>query len=574
MYKNSKYTVLFPLLLAAGVVLGLLLGQYMGRNSTTSEIKGMLRQMALPTNKLTYTLSLIENQYVDSVAMDSLAEHVIPLLVKELDPHSVYIPASEMQEINEPLEGEFDGIGVVFNMATDTVIVLNVIPQGPSDKAGVKAGDRIVEIGDSLVAGRKIPQNNVVKMLRGPRGTTVRLGLERQGISDLVEVEVVRGVIPIRSIESAFRIADGVGYVKLGQFARTTFDEFRKALASLRAEGVTKLIFDLRGNSGGFLDQAIAVANEFLHEGQLIVYTEDRRHEQLREYADGKGSAQDMEVVVLIDEGSASSSEILAGALQDNDRGTIIGRRSFGKGLVQQQIPYADGSALRLTVARYYTPTGRSIQKPYTSGDAESYDADIWNRYQHNEFFSADSIRFDNALRRTTPGGKVVYGGGGIMPDIFVPLDTTDLTKYYLEVSGRNILYRYTIEYADAHRKALNAVRTTADLRALLDADRGLVDDFVRYAARKGVAPRYGDIARSRQLMEAQLKAYIGRNTSLEDSGYFLSIYPEDEVIVRAIGELEHPTIPTVKAAEAVAEGEPAEEQPAEEEPAEEAPHD
>ena len=574
MYKNSRSTVLLPLVVAAAVALGIFLGQFLGRSSAESDIKGILRSLALPQNKVSQTLSLIETQYVDSVAIDSLVERALPVIVSELDPHSVYIPASEMAEINEPLDGEFDGIGVVFNMATDTVIVLNVIPQGPSDKAGVKAGDRIVEIGDSLVAGRKIPQNNVVKMLRGPRGTTVRLGLERQGISDLVEVEVVRGVIPIRSIESAFRIADGVGYVKLGQFARTTFDEFRKALASLRAEGVTKLIFDLRGNSGGFLDQAIAVANEFLHEGQLIVYTEDRRHEQLREYADGKGSAQNMEVVVLIDEGSASSSEILAGALQDNDRGTIIGRRSFGKGLVQQQIPYADGSALRLTVARYYTPTGRSIQKPYTSGDAESYDADIWNRYQHNEFFSADSIRFDDALRRTTPGGKVVYGGGGIMPDIFVPLDTTDLTKYYLEVSGRNILYRYTIEYADAHRKALNAVRTTADLRALLDADRGLVDDFIRYAARKGVAPRYGDIARSRQLMEAQLKAYIGRNTSLEDSGYFLSIYPEDEVIVRAIGELEHPTIPTVKAAEAVAEGEPAEEQPAEEEPAEEAPHD
>ena len=498
----------------------------------------------------------------------------LPFWLRERLMETMLIPASEMAALNEPLEGEFDGIGVVFNMATDTVIVLNVIPHGPSDKAGVKAGDRIVEIGDSLVAGRKIPQNEVVKMLRGPRGSKVRLGLGRQGIDGLVEVEVERGIIPIRSVESAFRIVDGIGYVKLGQFARTTAGEFRAALDTLRAQGVSKLIFDLRGNSGGFLDQAIAVANEFLHEGQLIVYTEDRRHEQLREYADGTGSAQEMEVAVLIDEASASSSEILAGALQDNDRGTIVGRRSFGKGLVQQQIPYADGSALRLTVARYYTPTGRSIQKPYTSGDAESYDADIWNRYQHNEFFSADSIRFDDALRRTTPGGKVVYGGGGIMPDIFVPLDTTDLTKYYLEVSGRNILYRYTIEYADAHRKALNAVRTTADLRALLDADRGLVDDFIRYAARKGVAPRYGDIARSRQLMEAQLKAYIGRNTSLEDSGYFLSIYPEDEVIVRAIGELEHPTIPTVKAAEAVAEGEPAEEQPAEEEPAEEAPHD
>ena len=538
MYKNSKRTVLFPLLLAAGVVLGLVLGQYLGRNSTTSQLKGMLSRMALPTNKLTYTLSLIENQYVDSVSMDSLAEHVIPLLVQELDPHSVYIPASEMQALNEPLEGEFDGIGVVFNMATDTVIVLNVIPQGPSDKAGIKAGDRIIEIGDSVVAGRKIPQNNVVKMLRGPRGTTVHLGIGRQGISGLVPIDVERGVIPIRSIESAFRIADGVGYVKLGQFARTTYDEFRRALASLRAEGVTKLIFDLRGNSGGFLDQAIAVANEFLHKGQLIVYTEDRRHEQLREYADGNGSAQDMEVVVLIDEGSASSSEILAGALQDNDRGTIVGRRSFGKGLVQRQIPYSDGSALRLTTARYYTPTGRSIQKPYTIGDDESYEEDIWNRYKNNEFFSADSIHFADSLKRTTPGGKVVYGGGGIMPDVFIPADTTDVTKYFIEVSGRNILYRYTIEYADRHREALNAVQTIGDLQALLDSDKTLVDDFVRYAARKGVAPRYGDIARSRRLIEAQLRAYIGRNTKLEDNGFYANIYPVDNVIVRAVGIL------------------------------------
>lgn len=538
MYKNSKHTVLFPLLLAAGVVLGLVLGQYLGRNSTTSQLKGMLSRMALPANKLTYTLSLIENQYVDSVSMDSLSEHVIPLLVKELDPHSVYIPASEMQALNEPLEGEFDGIGVVFNMATDTVIVLNVIPHGPSDKAGIKAGDRIIEIGDSVVAGRKIPQNNVVRMLRGPRGTTVHLGIGRQGIAGLVPIDVERGVIPIRSIESAFRIADGVGYVKLGQFARTTYDEFHKALASLRAEGVTKLVFDLRGNSGGFLDQAIAVANEFLHKGQLIVYTEDRRHEQLREYADGNGSAQDMEVVVLIDEGSASSSEILAGALQDNDRGTIVGRRSFGKGLVQRQIPYSDGSALRLTTARYYTPTGRSIQKPYTIGDDESYEEDIWNRYKNNEFFSADSIHFADSLKRTTPGGKVVYGGGGIMPDVFIPADTTDVTKYFIEVSGRNILYRYTIEYADRHREALNAVKTIDELQALLDSDKTLVDDFVRYAARKGVAPRYGDIARSRRLIEAQLRAYIGRNTTLEDNGFYANIYPVDNVIVRAIGIL------------------------------------
>ena len=538
MYRNSKQAILFPLLLAAGVAAGLLLGHYLGRNTTASQLKGVLDRMTLPTNKLTYTLSLIENEYVDSVSMDSLSEHVIPLLVRELDPHSVYIPASEMAELNEPLEGEFDGIGVVFNMATDTVIVLNVIPQGPSDKAGVKAGDRIIEIDDSLVAGRQIPQNRIVRLLRGPRDSKVRLGIERQGISGLVDFEVVRGVIPIKSVDSAFRIVDSIGYIKLGQFARTTHEEIRQALARLRAEGVTKLIFDLRGNSGGFLDQAIGVANEFLHDGQLIVYTEDRQHRQLREYADGTGSAREMEVAVLIDEASASSSEILAGALQDNDRGTIVGRRSFGKGLVQRQIPYSDGSALRLTTARYYTPTGRSIQKPYTIGDDESYEEELINRYRNNEFFSADSIHFADSLKRVTPGGKVVYGGGGIMPDVFVPADTTDVTPYFIEVVGRNILYRYTIEYADRHREALNAVQTLDELEALLDSDRTLVDDFIRYAARKGVAPRYGDIARSRKLIEAQLRAYIGRNTALEDNGFYANIYPVDNVIMRAIGIL------------------------------------
>ena len=527
------------MILAAAVVLGLFFGRYLGRHDTASEIRGMLDRIAAPGGKLTYTLSLIENRYVDSISMDSLTEHVLPLLVRELDPHSVYIPASEMAALNEPLEGEFDGIGVVFNMATDTVIVLNVIPRGPSDKAGVKAGDRILEIGDSLVAGRKIPQNNIVKMLRGPRGSKVRLGLGRQGIDGVVEVEVERDVIPLRSIESAFRIADSIGYIKLGQFARTTSAEFRAALDTLRKQGVTKLIFDLRGNSGGFLDQAIAVANEFLDQGQLIVYTEDRHHQQVREYADGTGTARDMELAVLIDEASASSSEILAGALQDNDRGTIIGRRSFGKGLVQQQIPYADGSALRLTTARYYTPTGRSIQKPYTIGDDASYEEDIWNRYRNNEFFSADSIHFVDSLKRVTPGGKVVYGGGGIMPDIFVPADTTDMTKYFLEVAGRNILYRYTIEYSDRHRDALNAVRTVDELEALLDSDKTLFDDFIRYAARHGVPPRYGDIARSRRLMEAQLRAYIGRNTALEDNGFYANIYPVDNVIMRALGVLE-----------------------------------
>ena len=536
MYNNSKRAVLFPLVLALGVAAGALFGVYVGRNTAGTQLRDLLMErLAEPDNKLTQTLSLIESRYVDPVSMDSLAEHVIPLLIGELDPHSVYVPAEEMAAMNEPLEGEFDGIGVMFNMATDTVIVLNVIPRGPSDKAGVRAGDRIVEIDDSLVAGRGIPQDRIVRRLRGPRGTTVRLGLKRQGIDGKVHVEVVRGAIPIRSIESAFRITGTTGYIKLGQFARTTSAEMAQALAMLRGQGVDRLIFDLRGNAGGYLDQAIAVANEFLHEGQLIVYTEDRNGEQLREYATGAGSAQEMEVAVLIDEGSASSSEILAGALQDNDRGTIIGRRSFGKGLVQQQIPFMDGSALRLTTARYYTPTGRSIQKPYTNGDGAGYEEELWERYRNNEFFSADSIRFADSLRFVTPGGKVVYGGGGTMPDIFIPADTTDVTPYFVEVAGRNILYRYTIEYADRHREALNSVETLEELQALLAGDTRLVENFIAYAARQGVAPRRADIARSRRLIEAQLKAYIGRNTRLEDTGFYANIYPVDNVIVRAI---------------------------------------
>lgn len=535
---KRKLRLLYPTLLAVALVVGLWAGNYLGRHNSAAQLRGVLQQMAVPENKLTQTLSLIEREYVDPLSMDTLSEHLIPIVLKELDPHSVYIPKEEMAAMNDPLEGEFDGIGVVFNMATDTVIVLSVIPHGPSDKAGVKAGDRIIEINDSLVAGKKIPQDEIVRTLRGPRGTEVKLGLERQQIDELVEVQVIRDKIPIKSIESSFEIVPGIGYIKLGQFARTSHRELQMALLEMRSKGIERLIFDLRGNSGGFLDQAILIANEFLHKGQLIVYTEDRQKKQLREYADGVGIAQDMEVAVLIDEYSASSSEILAGALQDNDRGTIIGRRSFGKGLVQRQIPYADGSALRLTIARYYTPTGRSIQKPYTIGQEEDYAAELWNRYQNNELFSADSIHFADSLKRVTPGGKVVYGGGGIMPDLFIPADTTDMTPYFMEVSGRNILYRYTIEYADRHREELNKVTTIEELRQLLNRDRSLFNDFVQYAARQGVAPNWADIRRSRKLMEAQLKAYIGRNTALEDNGFYAHIYPIDNVILRAIEEL------------------------------------
>ncbi|MDE5707098.1 MAG: S41 family peptidase [Alistipes sp.] len=546
MYRNSRFTVILPLLLALAVAAGLLMGRYIGRPASERQLEAFVRQLSR-ADKLSYTLSLLETQYVDSIAMDSLAEQTIPLLVEQLDPHSVYIPRSEMEAVNEPLQGEFDGIGVVFNMTSDTIVVLNVIPSGPSDRAGIRAGDRILRIDDSLVAGRKIPQREIVRRLRGKRGTKVALSLLRQGIADPVAVEVTRAAIPLNSIEAAFMLTDRIGYIRLSQFAVTSHAELMKALGELRQAGMQSLIFDLRGNSGGFLDQAIRIANEFLPADRLIVYTEDRAHNRTEEYSDGQGTTQELPLAVLIDEMSASSSEILAGALQDNDRGTIIGRRSFGKGLVQRQYPYPDGSALRLTVARYYTPTGRSIQKPYTNGDLAGYEEELWERYRHNEFFSRDSIRFADSLRRTPPGGKVVYGGGGIMPDIFVPVDTTDVTRYFLEVTGRNILFRYTLEYADRHREALNAVTSVGELRALLDADKTLTDDFIRYAARNGVKPVPSEIARSRKLIEAQLRAYIGRNTALRDAGFYANIYPVDPVMLRAIEVLqeENPQTPS-----------------------------
>ena len=536
MYKNSKHAILFPLILAVGIILGTLLGQFVGRNRAESQLKQLISRTGLMTrNKIMQTCMLVEHQYVDSISMDSLSELVIPLMMKELDPHSVYIPAREMQAMNEPLEAQFDGIGVVFNAATDTVIVLNVVPNGPSAKAGIVAGDRIIEVNDTVVAGVKMPQNDIVKRLRGPRGSEVKLSLKRHGLEELVDVVVVRDAIPINSIESSFMITSDIGYVRLSQFARTSYIELLKSLIKLRKEGLKKLIFDLRGNSGGFMDQAIMIANDFLPEGKLIVYTEDRQKEQIKQYSNGQGTSTDLKLIILIDESSASSSEILAGAVQDNDRGVIVGRRSFGKGLVQNQLPYSDGSALRLTTARYFTPTGRSIQKPYEKGHGEDYELDMVNRYNNNEFFSADSIHFLDSLKFTTAQGRAVYGGGGIMPDYFIPLDTTDMTRYFMQVSGRNIIYRYTLDYADKHREALNKVETLADLTALLDADKGMFEDFIRYAERQGVRPVRREIERSRKIITSQLRAYIGRNTAMEDDGFYYNIFPIDDEVQRSI---------------------------------------
>lgn len=531
----KRLAVVLSIAIALGV--GWYLGQYYSSAIFGHQVRIMLSSQR--QDKLSRVLNRIETNYVDSISRDSLNELAIPAILHKLDPHSVYLPAKEFEGADEALKGEFDGIGVVFNMATDTVIVLNVIPSGPSRKAGVQGGDRIIKVNDTLIAGQKMSQVEVMKRLRGPRGTKVKLSLERRDIKGLVDVVVTRDAIPLHSVEAAVMLTKKVGFIKLSQFSRTSFKEVSDAIAKLRKQGMTSLIFDLRGNAGGFLDQAILIANEFLPMGALIVYTEDRNGKQLRQYSDGRGTSTDLNVAVLIDEASASSSEILAGALQDNDRGTIIGRRSFGKGLVQEQIPFEDGSALRLTVARYFTPTGRSIQKPYVAGKSDDYELELVNRFNRNEFFSADSIHFADSLRFTTPKGKVVYGGGGIMPDIFIPLDTLNVTKYYAEVSGRNILYRYTIDYADSHRKELDRIQSIKELERLLDKDKGLFSDFVRYAERKGVKPNWNQINRSREIMEAQLRAYIARNSDLEDNAFYYFIYPIDRTLRRAVEELE-----------------------------------
>jgi len=543
MYKNNKFTVILPMVVAAAIVIGILLGGLVFKSASPIPRKGNL---AVPGGgKLDMLMSLIANRYVDTVSLDSITEKAIPLILDELDPHSVYVPAKDMAAMNESLDGEFDGIGVMFNMATDTVIVLNVINAGPSAKAGVLGGDRIIKINDTVVAGVKISQDEVMKRLRGPRGSQVKLGIQRIGVKELVPITVTRGVIPIHCINAAYMITPEIGYVVFAQFSRTAYRELMNAISLLQSQGMKKLILDLRGNPGGFLDQAIAIANEFLPANRMIVYTEERGGLRQHQFSNGKGKYQDLELAVLVDESSASSSEILAGALQDNDCGMIIGRRTFGKGLVQEQIPFSDGSAVRLTIARYYTPSGRSIQKPYDKG-REAYNNDLINRFEHNEMFSADSIRFADSLKFQTVGGRTVYGGGGIMPDKFVPADTSDITPYLREVTGRNILYRFTIEYADRHRDELNNITSLQQLQAFFDKDPNLLEEFIRYAAQAGVAPKAAQIAKSKAIILAQIKAYIGRNTPLEDNAFYYELQDIDNTIQEAIHLLSQPeSMPT-----------------------------
>ncbi|WP_286525606.1 S41 family peptidase [Duncaniella freteri] len=487
-------------------------------------------------SKLDTILELINKNYVDEIDTDSILEVSFPEIISHLDPHSVYIPASDLQSVNEELEGSFSGIGISFNMLGDTINVLEVISGGPSEKVGILPGDRIITINDSLVAGQKWTNSKVMSNLRGPKGSTVRLGIKRPTAKELLPYDVKRDDIPVTSIDASYFIDDEVGYIKINKFGATTYSEFLTSMVTLMADGAKRFIIDLRGNGGGFMDHAVLMANEFLPSGSPIVAIKGKnRSRDNATMSDGSGSFKDKELVVLLDEISASASEIFAGAMQDNDRGLIIGRRSFGKGLVQNQLELPDSSALRLTIARYYTPSGRCIQKTYAPG--VDYERELLNRFEHGELYNADSIKQDKSLEFTTLHGRTVYGGGGITPDIFVPNDSTGITSYYINVINAGLIPKYTFEYTDANRANLSKSKDGHELLTMLPDDDTLLQNFVNYAQKNGVAPRWYYINLSRDLLVNSLKAMIARNIH-GVQGYYEVMNDSDPTVLAALEAL------------------------------------
>lgn len=517
-------------MLATAVVAGIIIGLYLpGRNDF--DRKSSLR---IKSDKINNILNIIESSYVDTVNRKELIEAAIPAILKKLDPHSVYIPARDIVRANELLEGNFEGIGITFNMVTDTIMVINTVMGGPSEKVGLQPGDKILYVNDSLVAGNKTEEESVMGMLKGPRGTVVRVKVLRKGFNELLSFSITRDKIPISSVDVAYMINKNTGYIRINNFAITTYDEFMRGLRELKGHGMVKLIIDLRGNSGGVMDAAIQIANQFLKQNQLIVYTEGRKHPRTEARATGNGEFETGDLVILIDEWSASASEILAGALQDNDRGTIIGRRSFGKGLVQEPVMLADGSGMRLTIARYYTPTGRSIQKPYNNGFDEYFD-ELNTRYERHELQVSDSIRFTDSLKFTTPGGRIVYGGGGIMPDKFVPVDTTGISPYFMRV--RPFIYQFSLKYTESNRETLKKYIEPGELEKYLDKQQ-LLDQFADFASKNGIKPDREGLKISEKLIYTQLKAYIARNI-LDNKGFYPIWEQIDTTLKYAIEYLE-----------------------------------
>ena len=521
------------LLIVASVATGIAVGTFFTRRMLTP----YLNIINLSTNKVGDLLHIVDEMYVDSVNVDEMVEKVMPQVLKELDPHSMYIPAKDLEDTNAELKGSFSGIGVQFTIQSDTVHINSVIPGGPSEKVGLMAGDRIISVDDSAYVGKVVTNEETMRRLKGPKGTQVKLGIHRQGEKQPLSFTIIRGDIPIKSVDAAYMITPQLGYVRINKFGETTYPELLIALATFGQYNCQGIIVDLRGNTGGYMASAIQMVNEFLPKNRLIVYTEGRNSPREEYRSNGRGNVQQMPIIVLVDEISASASEIFAGAIQDNDRGTIIGRRSYGKGLVQQPFEFRDGSAMRLTVARYYTPAGRCIQKPYTKGKGQDYDMDIITRYEHGEFFSQDSIHQDETSIFHTSIGRPVYGGGGIMPDIFVPQDTSDYTSYYKMAAMRGLMVKFAFDYTDHNRPRLKEYETVETLEKYLK-NQGLLEQFARYADQRGLKRRNNMLYRSRALFEEALYGNIIYNM-LGMEEYLKYLNATDPAVLRAIEVLE-----------------------------------
>lgn len=493
-----------------------------------------------PMRKMVLAEMAITNLYVDSVDEKKLAEDGIRGMIEQLDPHSSYSTAKETKEMNEPLQGSFEGIGVQFNMVKDTLLVIQPVVNGPSERVGILAGDRIVSVNDTAIAGVKMSKEDIMKRLRGAKGSKVRLGIVRRGIAGILKFTVVRDKIPVKTLDAAYMIRPHVGYIRIGSFGVTTYNEFMKAVETLKASGMKDLILDLQENGGGYLMAAVQIANEFLHNSDLIVYTQGRKVPRQDYCADGSGRLLDGKVFVLINEYTASAAEIVTGAIQDQDRGIVVGRRSFGKGLVQRPIDLPDGSMIRLTIAHYFTPSGRCIQKPYKKGDAIDYAMDIEKRFEHGELYSADSIHFADSLKYyTLRKHRVVYGGGGIMPDVFVPLDTTQYTKFLRQMAARSYIINANLKYIDVNRKQLKKqFATFNDFNARFEVPQSLIDDVVQAAEKDKIKPKdLQELQATLPQLRRQLKALIARDL-WDMSEYFQVINETNPIVVKAVGLL------------------------------------
>ena len=530
----NKITRFIPLIIAISIIGGIMIGAYY----TQSTPDGKSGVINASSNKLNALLRIIDDQYVDTVNMANLIEEAMPQILGELDPHSSYIAAKDMEEMTADLRGSFSGIGIQFTIQQDTIHINNVIAGGPSEKVGLMAGDRIVEVDDSAFVGKIVTNNEAMKKLKGPKGSEVKLGIFRHGEKEILHFTIIRGDIPVKSVDAAYMLNEKFGYIKINKFGETTYPEMLISLAKLHQESCKGIVIDLRGNTGGYMGAAVQMVNEFLPKGQLIVYTEGRKAARENYFSNGTGSSQDIPVIVLVDEGSASASEIFAGAIQDNDRGTVIGRRSFGKGLVQQPIEFSDGSSIRLTIARYHTPSGRCIQKPYNKGKDENYEMDILTRYEHGEFFSQDSIKQDESHIYHTSLGRPVYGGGGIMPDIFVPQDTTGVTSYFSMAVNRGLILQFAFQYTDQNRQALQKYDSSESLLKYLKK-QNILEKFANFAESKGLKRRNILMYKSQKLFERNLYGNIIYNM-LDMEDYLKYLNQLDPTVLKALEVLEN----------------------------------